>query len=257
VPSDPIERFARLVSAEPGAVPLDEAALCVSAAIRRDEPVDVDGTLVRLDALAAGIAEPTLDGLCRHLFAELGFAGDDVEYHDPRNSFLDVVVERRRGLPITLSVLTIEVGRRAGVPLAPIGMPGHFLVRDRVDPTVFVDPFHRGALLTTDDCRAVVERLHPGLAFADRFLDPVPPPAVLVRMLANLAGGYRRSGERRALTTVLELRSLLPAPSADELRELALLLAAAGRYDVAADRLDELGGDDDARNATRLRARLN
>jgi regulator of sirC expression with transglutaminase-like and TPR domain len=257
VPSDPIERFARVISVEPDALRLDEAALCLSAAVRHDEAVDVDGSLARLDDLAGGIAEPTLDGLRRHLFAELGFAGDEEAYHDPRNSFLDVVVERRRGLPITLSVLTIEVGRRAGVPLAPIGMPGHFLVRDRVDPTVFVDPYHRGTLLGTADCRSVVERLHPGLEFEDRFLDPVPPSAVLVRMLANLAGSYRRAGARRELTTVLELRSLLPAPSADDVRELALLLAAGGRYDVAADRLDSLGGDDDARTATRLRARLN
>ena len=253
--AEAVEHFRRLVQGRDDELRLDEAALVLAAALRPDG-VDVDAAMARLDELAAWIDEPTLDGLRRHLFDDLGFAGDTADYHDPSNSFLDEVIERRRGLPITLSVLTVEVGRRAGVPLAPVGLPGHFLVRDRVDPDVFVDPFHGGALLTAGECRALAERLHPGLAFQDRFLDPVSQRAVLVRMLANLAGTYRQRGERVLLTAALDLRAALPDMGEAEQRELALLLAAGGRYDVAADRLEALGGDDE-RTAAKLRARLN
>jgi regulator of sirC expression with transglutaminase-like and TPR domain len=254
-PVDPSERFARVVGLEEHLVGLDEACLTISATLRPE--VDVDAELGRLDELGAGVQEPTLDGLRQHLFLDEGFTGDSGDYHNPRNSFLDVVVERRRGLPILLSVLTVEIGRRVGVPVAPVGMPGHFLVRDRVDPEVFVDPFHGGALLGPEDCRRIVERLHPGLRFEDRFLEPVSPRVVVVRVLANLAGSYRRLGDRQSLTKVLELRSRLPGATEREQRELALLLAAGGRYREAADRLEALAGEDDATTAARLRARLN
>src|SRR3546814_4479768 len=83
----------------------------------------------RLDALAAGVAEPTVEALTAHLFGVEAFAGDTDSYFDPRNSLLSDVLDRRLGIPITLAVVAIEVGRRCGVPLVGIGMPGHFLVR--------------------------------------------------------------------------------------------------------------------------------
>jgi regulator of sirC expression with transglutaminase-like and TPR domain len=122
---------------------------------------------------------------------------------------------------------------------------------------VFVDPLHGGAILDAGGCRHMLERLHPALPFDERFLEPTAPQALLARMLANLAGSYRRLGDRRALTTVLELRSCLPAAGETEVRELALLLAAGGRYREAADRFEALGSDDDELAARRLRARLN
>src|SRR5439155_5170289 len=132
-----VARFADVVGRE--TVPLDEAALLVAA---HDRPeLDVAGELEQLDALAAGCAEPSLDGLRRHLFANLGFVGNTDDYYDPRNSFLDEVVTRRTGLPITLAVVTIEVGRRLGLALAGVGMPGHFLVRASGEPGTFLDPF--------------------------------------------------------------------------------------------------------------------
>jgi regulator of sirC expression with transglutaminase-like and TPR domain len=253
--ADPLERFTRVMGRSWDRVRLDEACLGVAAGLRPE--TDVERTMRRLDELAAGVEVPTLDGLRVHLFDELGFGGDTEAYHHPRNSLLDLVVERRRGIPISLSVLLIEVGRRAGVPLAPVGMPGHFLVRDRVDPEVFVDPFHGGAVLDRSGCVRILQRLHPALPFEERFLDPVAPTDVVVRLLANLAGSYRRMGERRALTTVLEMRDLLPGTGEQEQRELALLLAAGGRYREAADRFESLAGDDDTTTAARLRARLN
>src|SRR5688500_8498241 len=107
--SDPTSRFRELVQRPPHELPLDEAALLIAAHARPD--LDVAAELKLLDRLAAGIPDRTLDEWRRHLFVELGFSGDVGSYYDPSNSFLDQVVRRRRGLPITLSVLGMEVGR--------------------------------------------------------------------------------------------------------------------------------------------------
>lgn len=234
---------------------LDEAALLVAAHARPG--LDVSAELDRIDELASGVSEPTLDGLREHLFAQLGFRGDTEAYHDPRNSLLDQVLERRRGLPITLSVLLIEVGRRVGVPMAPVGMPGHFLVRHRDNPGVFVDAFAGGALIDTEGCRAIFERLDPTASFDLAYLEPTRPVEVVARILNNLAGAYRRCGDRAAMTWVLDLRARLPGAPPRARRELALLLTAAGRYREAAGHLEQLGTPDDTDAAARLRARLN
>jgi hypothetical protein len=118
---DVTERFRALVHGPEVSLPLDEAALLIAA--HAEPGLDLDAELARLDELAAGVANPTLDGLRRHLFGELGFRGADHDYDDPRNSYLHVVVERRVGIPISLSVLLMEVGRRIGVPLAGCPCP--------------------------------------------------------------------------------------------------------------------------------------
>ena len=128
---DVTDRFAELVRGPESECRLDLGAMLIAAHARRD--LDVDEQLTRLDKLAASCGEPTLDGLTRHLFQEEELQGDIEEYSHPRNSLLDSVLDRRRGIPITLSVVVLEVGRRLGVPLEGIGMPGHFLVRDKVD----------------------------------------------------------------------------------------------------------------------------
>ena len=117
-----------------------------SIAAHANRGLDVDEQLHRLDDLAMGCPTPTLDGVCEHLFGVVGFQGDTEDYKHPRNSLLDVVLDRRRGIPITLSVVVMEVGRRLGLDLAGVGMPGHFLVRDRDDDDAFVDPFHQHRL---------------------------------------------------------------------------------------------------------------
>ena len=153
--AQPYERFVATVARPAVSVPLDEATLCIAA--HAEPSVDVDGYLRRLDAVAEGVRAPTLDGLVSHLFSTLRFTGNRRHYYDPRNSFLNHVLDRRIGIPITLSVVVMEVGRRIGVPVAGVGMPGHFLVRDKVDPDVFVDPFDRGQLLDAVGCRQLFE----------------------------------------------------------------------------------------------------
>jgi regulator of sirC expression with transglutaminase-like and TPR domain len=125
------ERFAALLRRPEAEVPLDEVALVIAAHARPE--LDIGAQLTRLDELAATCFAPTLDALVRHLFVDLGFRGNEGDYYDPRNSYLDEVVERRLGIPITLSVLTIEVGRRIGVPVAGVSLIGRIVLGDLVD----------------------------------------------------------------------------------------------------------------------------
>jgi regulator of sirC expression with transglutaminase-like and TPR domain len=202
-----LDRFAELVAGDPTAVPLDEAALAMSAVLRSRS---TDAALGALDDLAAACPERRLDGLRAYLFDDLGFGGDNREYDQPSNSFLDVVLERRRGLPILLATVVIEVGRRAGVPVVGIGMPLHFLVRAADDEDAFVDPFS-GEALDRAGARGRFEVLAAGrLAWDERHLDPTPPRLIVLRMLTNLRASYERRGDRLGLALVARMRAAIP-----------------------------------------------
>jgi regulator of sirC expression with transglutaminase-like and TPR domain len=200
--------------------------------------------------------------VCHLLFEELGFAGDRTTYYDPQNSLLPAVLDRRRGIPISLAVLTMAVARRVAVPVDGVGMPGHFLLRDRVDHGVFLDPFAGGLELDRAGCEARFHQIQGRDApFDPSWLEPTPARAILARMLANLAAVHGRAGDRGDLSRVLHLVTILPDSGEEEARQLAAALVAHGRFDRAAavhDRLAETGaeGEDRAR-ATSLRALLN
>jgi regulator of sirC expression with transglutaminase-like and TPR domain len=253
VAADPTDRFTELV-ARPDGFPLDEACLLVAAHALPGLEVEVQ--LERLDALAAGFSGDDLAELARHLCGELGFAGDRERYHDPRNSLLPEVLDRRLGIPISLAIVAIEVGRRSGVPVDGIGMPGHFLVRDRRGGP-FVDLFGGGRELDREGCRAVFSQLYPRAAWSDAFLAPVGPHAIVVRVLTNLANAFRRAGDRAALAWSLALRLALPGSTERERRELAVLLGSLGRFAEGAEVLEATGDGADQVAAQRLRARLN
>ena len=257
------QRFADLMSRPEAEVPPDEVALLIAAHARPD--LDVAAELAGLDRLAGGCWAPTLDALRPYLFVDLGFRGDARDYYDPRNSYLDQVVERRLGIPITLSILAMAVGRRLGVPLDGVAMPGHFLLRDRVDPDVFVDPFGGGVALDRWGCEAMFHALHGAdVDFDAAFLAPVGPRVIAARMLANLRAVFVAAGDRTSLLWVLRLRTLLPGATPEDRADFASGLAAVGRFDIAAREYDEaaagLGGplgEELRRNAARLRSRLN
>lgn len=211
-------RFGALVQGPESEIPLDEAALWIAAA---DHALDVDAELRALDDLAAAIAADDAATLAHALFVERGFTGNAVDYGDPRNSYLDEVLRRRLGIPITLSVLMIEVGRRRGIGLVGIGMPGHFLVGS---DDGFVDPFHAGALLDASGARRLFERTHPDAPFADHYLAPVGTRAVLSRMLANLVGTFLGRDPLRAIGA-LRMRLEIPGLAAPERRQAEDLLA--------------------------------
>ncbi len=136
-------------------------------------------------------------------------------------------------------------------------MPGHFLVRSAAEPDRFLDAFDGGRELDRAGCRAIFERVAAGVPWDDRFLEPTPAVAIVGRVLANLAGAYRRAGDRKALCWTLQLRLTLPDATEQERRELGVLLGASGRFDEGAAVLEVSADDRDQEAAARLRARLN
>jgi regulator of sirC expression with transglutaminase-like and TPR domain len=220
---DLTERFVELVNGPEPALPLDEAGLLIAAHAK--PKLDVAEQLARFDALAEEVREPTLDGLRRLLFRDLGFAGNEDDYFDPRNSYLDDVLDRRTGIPISLAVVMLEVGRRVAVPLSGVSMPGHFLVRDKVDPEVFIDPFSRGVVLDRRGCQLRFHGVHGVAAtFDPAFLEPVGRRAIVDRMLANLEGIAGTIGDRTMLGGVLRLRASMPDAAEAVRRRLSAAL---------------------------------
>jgi regulator of sirC expression with transglutaminase-like and TPR domain len=257
---DALRRFSVIVAA--GRPQLDESLALIAS--HAGKGVDTGELLSRLDALAEGCQARDPGGLCAELFAAEGFRGATDDYHDPRNSLLDQVLARRRGIPITLSILAMEVGRRLGIEFVGIGMPGHFIVRDAHRPDAFFDPFRLGAPLDRTACQAIFERLQgPAAVFDPSYLEPTAPLAVVHRVLANLHHAYALAGDRRGLLRVLQLRAEMPGAGPVEFGVMAELLAASGRFDEAAvlhERMadaDPAGSAEHANRATRLRARLN
>jgi regulator of sirC expression with transglutaminase-like and TPR domain len=247
------ERFVEVMRHPETEVRLDLAALLIAA--HAYPGLDVDAQLARLDEIAAGCPGRGLDDLLRHLFVDLGFAGNAADYYDPRNSFLNDVLDRRTGLPIALSVLTIEVGRRLGVGLVGVGLPGHFLVRAADDAHAFVDPFHGGGRLDLDGVRDLFNRVFgPSVEFLPGFVAPVDARSIVGRMLANLQSVYlRRVQPHNALWTV-RLRLAIPGQRPEERAELARVLGQLGDVEGATAVLDEAGAADDS---ARIRARWN
>jgi regulator of sirC expression with transglutaminase-like and TPR domain len=163
--------------------------------------------------------------LNRFLFDDLHFQGNRRFYSDPRNSYLNQVIDRRLGLPITLSVLYIEIARRVGLHIDGVGLPGHFIVRhlDRAGVR-YIDPFYQGRLLAENDCRNLVVDLSNGaLEFQPTMLKPVDTRQILARMLRNLKNAYVQEQQfNQALSVVARLLDLAP-DEPDHLRDLGLL----------------------------------
>jgi len=232
-PEDRFAALARALVADPAhPVDLAEAALLVAADHRPG--LDVSAQLARLDALADG-ARPTVlaawsdaarvEALNRFLFQHEGFRGNTEAYEDPRNSLFDCVLERRTGLPITLSLVYLEVGRRLGLPVEGIGFPGHFLVRWRGRADVVVDAFH-GRIL---DDRALAAMLRSALGrdvpFSRMELRPIAPRDFLVRLVSNLKRHTALAGDFEATLRCCERLLQLRPDDPEELRDRGLVLA--------------------------------
>ena len=255
-----VDRFAELILRPEPQVDLAESALVIASGA--DPDLDRAAALASLDEFAGGVHD--LVSLCRRLFVELGFRGEPREYYLPVNSLLHRVVERRRGIPITLSVVTLEVARRAGLPLEAIGMPAHFLVRDP-GSGLYVDSF--GATVLDDaGCEALyrdVSGAGPEVRFGAELLPVVGPREILGRILLNLARIYRMNADPVNLEWVMRLRMVIPGVPASEALHLARAIASQGRLREAAAEL-EARAEDDAElagtflpAARTLRAQLN
>jgi regulator of sirC expression with transglutaminase-like and TPR domain len=190
---------------------------------------------VRLEALPAAVdLSERIAVLNRYLFEELGFSGNRDNYEDPRNSFLNEVIDRRTGIPITLAVIYIEVGRRAGLHVDGINFPGHFLVRCPAgqggsvhDPharDLIIDAFHGGAILSERDCRHLLERqVGEEAAFDPALLGPATKTQILVRMLLNLKRIYVRMRSFPQARDITELLLAIDPSALTELRDRGLL----------------------------------
>lgn len=246
-----VQRFAELVARPDGVIPLDEAALLIAA--HAHPGLDVGAQLGRLDELSAACPEPTLEGLRRHLFDDVGFTGNAVRYNDPRNSFLNDVLDRKTGIPISLAVVTMEVGRRIGVTLEGVGMPGHFLVRHVGDPPVLLDAFSGGRILDEQDAQALFRRLSGSVALTPDLLVAAPARAILTRMLANLRNLYEQAGDVVSLGWVMRLRATIPAGSIQELADVAGVQASLGQFTEAARTLEDIADQLPESHAERLK----
>ncbi|MYC07428.1 MAG: tetratricopeptide repeat protein [Chloroflexi bacterium] len=238
-------QFDRIVGEPDEEIDLGRAALLIAAT---EYPrLNLDRELFKLDGIAEGVAGRMdddaplyqLNTLSEYLFDELKFAGNHTNYHDPRNSFLNDVIERRLGIPITLSLLYLEVGKRLGVPLLGIGMPGHFIVRHRDEFDVFVDPFHGGILLSEDECAERLKQVTQGsLAWSPEFLEPVSSREFIARMLRNLkVVSLQRRNYERVLATIDRVIALQPE-AAVEFRDRGVVNYRLGNYE---DALEDLG----------------
>ncbi len=235
-----------LLSREPTA-PLDVAEIALHLARDEYADLDVEAHLGELDAMAhearaylRGDLRTQVRGLCRYLFHEMGFRGNTRDYYDARNSYLNVVLERRTGIPISLSTVAIAVGTRAGLEVVGVGLPGHFVAKAVADgKDVLFDPFHGGRLLAPTDCEHLVMQVteQPFEASAEN-LRAVPVGMTVLRMLNNLKGVYLRQGDfRRAVRVMERLRQLDPRDPLQQ-RDLGVSLLQMGQPGKAIDYLD-------------------
>lgn len=203
---------------------LDSACLAMSSALQT--PLDESDWLNRLDLLAAECPTPTADGVARYLFGDLAFRGNTSAYYDWRNSCLDRVIDTRIGIPISLSVLMIEVARRVGVPLVGVGMPAHFLVRTVDGPIRYFDAFAGGAELDGAGARRLFEQVTRGqVPWNDDYLDPTLAQHVIVRMLNNLRAIFQSRGDGLRLGLVMQMRAQIPQLAETEADDIALASA--------------------------------
>jgi regulator of sirC expression with transglutaminase-like and TPR domain len=223
MPSDARERFAQLVSGSEEDLNLAEAALLIA---QEEQPeLDIPAYLKRLDELAATVRSrlsesPSFADIIQELntllFREEGLAGNQSDFGDPRNSFLNEVLDRKLGIPITLSVVYIEVGQRLGVPLVGVGFPGHFLVKyeDSQGETV-LDPFMGGMILTQEQLEEKLRTMYgpqnPFMSQISKLLAPADKRDILIRMLRNLKQIYMQKEDTERALSVTE-RILLVAP---------------------------------------------
>jgi regulator of sirC expression with transglutaminase-like and TPR domain len=210
------------------AIDLGRAALAVAASDYPD--LDIARYLLQIDELAVAASarlagdwnvDQAIAALNGVLFREHGFRGNREDYFDPKNSFLNEVLDRKTGIPISLSVLYMEVGQRIGLSLQGIGFPGHFLVKYLgANEEVVIDPFNQGEIRSRQSLESMVYRLYEGkIRFDPSFLEPVTKTQILKRMLNNLRMIYSRGNDFLQLLSVTERLVVLDPASAEDIRD--------------------------------------
>lgn len=260
---DPRKRFVELAALPDDEIDLATAALLIAA--EAYPHLDVDAYLGRLDDLAregmervdgAQTEVERISALIRFLSVEKGFVGNQDDYYDRRNSFLNEVLDRRTGIPITLALVYTEVGRRVGLAIRGVGFPGHFLVKLDGPPDVIIDPFF-ASLLTESQCRErLQEVLGKNVPFDRRYLRAATSREILVRMLNNLKRIHLDAKELEAALACCERILLLVPNNLYERRDRGLLYLELECYGAARTDLErflELAPEDPHSDAIRQR----
>ena len=239
--ADILEQFDQLGGMPEDQIDLAWAALLIAASEYPE--LDVVGQMEVLDSLAAGAAKgmgddgdplSSVNNLSAYLFDEVGFHGNDSEYYDPRNSYLNEVLARRMGIPITLSLVCIEVGKRLGVPLEGVGMPGHFLLRHRDEPGIYIDPFHRGILLSEEECAQLLrDATRTAVPWDQSYLTTVSNRELIARILRNLKGIYLNQRDHERALGIAGLAVSLQPNIIGERRDRGLIHYQLGNHQAA------------------------
>jgi regulator of sirC expression with transglutaminase-like and TPR domain len=242
-PASLIAAFSAFVNPDIEDENLDLVRASLTIARTEYPKLDIESYATQFDKLARRVADsdfrmdaqPALEALNYVLFEEIGLRGNRDDYYDPRNSFLNDVLERGLGIPITLSVVYMEVARRIGVPLSGVGMPGHFLLKhyDVAGEETLIDCFNRGEVLSRQDCQTRLDEIYSGeMTLRPEFLHPISRRQILTRMLNNLKTVYFSIRNFRKALLIADLMLVVYPRSADDVKQRAFL-----RYNLGMNRL--------------------
>jgi regulator of sirC expression with transglutaminase-like and TPR domain len=238
-PADIRQRFVEMIRRPEDEIDLARSALLVAA--ENDPTLDVETELARLDAWAEELGrrlEPDWNNLQRlarlrtYMYEDLGFKGDVRGYYSPANSLLHSVMERRLGIPLTLSIVFMEIGWRLGIPFEGVGFPGHFLVRLTGEPgDLLLDPYDHGVSVHEEDCRRMIQLTTGGtVPYAPSMIRSLGKRDMIARLLFNLKVACLKAGDDAGALSAVERLLLLHPDDPPELRDRGLLLYRMDRY---------------------------
>jgi regulator of sirC expression with transglutaminase-like and TPR domain len=224
--------FSEIAGLDEDAFPLDRSALII--ALEEYPDLDIQLYLRKLDTLAAraetliGIDKSPInciESINEVLFVQEGLRGNSEDYYDPRNSCLNAVLDRRLGIPITLSIIYIEVAKRIGFKIEGMGFPGHFLIKHSAqDRDIIIDAFEMGRILTLNDCQELLDKIHNGEVTVNAsLLKPMEKRAIITRMLYNLKGIYTQKEEHQKALLIIDKILMLNPWTPSEIRDRGLL----------------------------------
>ena len=264
--NDPYSEFRQAADRPEEQIDLGRAALTI--ALPEYPNLDISEYLSRVDRFAvevmnrAGADADVLRSIAALnfvLFSEHRFRGNRDAYYDPKNSFLNQVIERKTGIPITLSVLYMEVAERVGLTLDGVGFPGHFMVKtSRADNEIVIDPFNGGEIKSRDDLDAMLQQMYDGkLDFRGEFLAPVSKKQILRRMLTNLKAIYAKANDLVKTLAALDRLLILDPGSAEDTRDRGVIYSRLECFGQAKDDFERyLQLAPDAEDAAAVREQL-
>jgi len=226
------QSFLEIASLDESALSLDRAALAM--ALEEYPDLNIQYYLRKIDTLAARAdvligmdrsAVNVIEGINEVLFVQEGLRGNSEDYYDPRNSFLNEVLDRKLGIPISLSIIYIEVAKRINFPIQGVGFPGHFLIKHVANERdIIIDTFELGRILTLNDCQELLDKIHKGsMEINASMLQPMGKRTIITRMLYNLKGIYTQKEQYFKALSVIDKILMLNPGTPSELRDRGLI----------------------------------